>query len=164
MARAGADVVLCQHTHCIGCYEEYEGSHILYGQGNFHFLGLPDLECWFTGLAVEYDTASHEINFVPIRALEDGITLAKGEDKENIMADFEKRGEELKSGEWKNRWEEFAKSVMGAYCDQIAKLGTPGLSENDRLALGHYIDCESHQDVLRVAFKSWNFTNCIDED
>ena len=32
MVRAGADVVLCQHTHCIGCYEKYQDSHILYGQ------------------------------------------------------------------------------------------------------------------------------------
>ena len=37
MAENGADVVICQHSHCIGCYEEYQGCYILYGQGNFHF-------------------------------------------------------------------------------------------------------------------------------
>ena len=41
----GADVVLCQHSHCIGCYEQYEGAHILYGQGNFHFCGFTNEEC-----------------------------------------------------------------------------------------------------------------------
>jgi poly-gamma-glutamate synthesis protein (capsule biosynthesis protein) len=35
MVKNGADVVLCQHSHCIGCYENFEGGHILYGQGNF---------------------------------------------------------------------------------------------------------------------------------
>ena len=27
-------MVLCQHSHRIGCYEEYQGGFILYGQGN----------------------------------------------------------------------------------------------------------------------------------
>ena len=39
MVLCGANVVITQHSHCIGCYEEYEGGHIVYGQGNFHF-------CW----------------------------------------------------------------------------------------------------------------------
>ena len=38
MVKAGADVILCQHSHCVGCYEEFMGGHILYGQGNFHFV------------------------------------------------------------------------------------------------------------------------------
>ena len=38
MVNNGADVILCQHTHCIGCYENYKDAHILYGQGNFHFI------------------------------------------------------------------------------------------------------------------------------
>ncbi|WP_286818607.1 CapA family protein [Desulfobacter sp. UBA2225] len=32
-----ADVVVCQHTHCAGCYEVYKGKPIFYGQGNFLF-------------------------------------------------------------------------------------------------------------------------------
>ncbi len=52
MARAGADLILTQHSHCIGVYENYNGSHILYGQGNFNFVGLYDEEMWKTGLAV----------------------------------------------------------------------------------------------------------------
>ena len=162
MARAGADVVLCQHTHCIGCYEKYEDSHILYGQGNFHFLGLKDIECWFTGFAVEYDTKSHEINFVPIRVLDDGITLASGEDKKEIMESFYARNEELANGEWRRGWEEFCQSVKENYLPHIAKVATPGSSERENAALGHYIDCEAHQDVLRELFKTWNYTNCVE--
>ena len=162
MARAGADVVLCQHTHCIGCYEKYEDSHILYGQGNFHFLGLKDIECWFTGFAVEYDTKSHEINFVPIRVLDDGISLASGEDKKQIMESFYARNEELANGEWRRGWEEFCQSVKENYLPHIAKVATPGSSERENAALGHYIDCEAHQDVLRELFKTWNYTNCVE--
>lgn len=37
MADCGADMVLSQHTHCVGCEEYYKGSYLLYGQGNFLF-------------------------------------------------------------------------------------------------------------------------------
>lgn len=37
MADCGADFITAQHTHCIGCYEEYNGAYLLYGQGNFLF-------------------------------------------------------------------------------------------------------------------------------
>ena len=37
MADCGADFITAQHTHCIGCEEYYNGSYLLYGQGNFLF-------------------------------------------------------------------------------------------------------------------------------
>lgn len=37
MAEKGADLIICQQSHCIGSYEEYCGSTIVYGQGNFVF-------------------------------------------------------------------------------------------------------------------------------
>lgn len=35
MADCGADAIIAQHTHCIGCEEYYNGSYLLYGQGDF---------------------------------------------------------------------------------------------------------------------------------
>ena len=29
----GARMVICQHSHCAGCYEKYQNGHIIYGQG-----------------------------------------------------------------------------------------------------------------------------------
>ena len=37
MADAGADILISQHTHAIGNEEEYHGSLLIYGQGNFCF-------------------------------------------------------------------------------------------------------------------------------
>ena len=52
MADCGADMILAQHTHCVGCEEYHNGSYLLYGQGDFllkNFApGLTD-----TGLIVE---------------------------------------------------------------------------------------------------------------
>ena len=33
MVEKGADLVVCQHSHCIGSFEKYGGSTIVYGQG-----------------------------------------------------------------------------------------------------------------------------------
>lgn len=44
MADCGADVILSQHTHCIGCEEYYNGAYLLYGQGDFLLKNfLPEL-------------------------------------------------------------------------------------------------------------------------
>lgn len=37
MADCGANMITAQHTHCLGCEEYYNGSYLLYGQGNFLF-------------------------------------------------------------------------------------------------------------------------------
>ena len=55
MVRAGADLVLCQHSHCIGCRENYEGGEIVYGQGNFNFVKYVDHPHWHSGLMVEVE-------------------------------------------------------------------------------------------------------------
>lgn len=159
MAKNGADVVLCQHTHCIGAYEEYEGCHILYGQGNFQFAKLMDMESWDTLLAVEYDTKSGEIAFTPIRSGEYGISLAKGEDKETIMSEFAKRNEQLHNGEWRQGWHEFCEANGKYYVAAIANACTRESTERQNHNFAHYLDCEAHTDVWRELFPTWNLTN-----
>ena len=48
----GARLVVCQHSHCAGCYESYQNGHIVYGQGNLIF-DSPDREqSWHEGFLV----------------------------------------------------------------------------------------------------------------
>ena len=54
MADSGADIILSQHTHCIGCEEYYNGAYLLYGQGNFLFRSFNN-EYTDTGLLLEID-------------------------------------------------------------------------------------------------------------
>ena len=161
MARAGADVILCQHTHCISCYEQYEGAHILYGQGNFHFSG-PDFEvpeCWNSMLAVSDDTRTHEIGFTPMVNTELGITLAKGEEKEEIMRAFEQRSGELESGKWREGWHSFCLSMAELYKGAIKEACNDDSTEQQNARFGHYLDCEAHTDVWRELFPTYNQTN-----
>ena len=102
MARAGADLILTQHSHCIGAYENYNGSHILYGQGNFNFVGFYKEEMWKTGLAVKYDTKANEVEFVPIRVTDKDIRLAEDDDKAEILAGLTKRSATIGDGTWRD--------------------------------------------------------------
>lgn len=162
MARSGADVVLCQHTHCIGCYEEYNGCHILYGQGNFHFVKpsfAPVPSTWNSSLAVKYDTVTNEMEFVPIVNEEYGITLAKGEEKEKIMVAFHARNEELQNGKWREGWHAFCESVKEPYINAVKNACNENSTERDNALFGHYLDCEAHTDVWRELFPTYNKTN-----
>lgn len=50
----GANVVICQHSHCIGATEKYNDSYIVYGQGNYIFGGSGnEPDSWFTGAIIE---------------------------------------------------------------------------------------------------------------
>ncbi len=164
MIRCGADVVLCQHSHCIGCYENYAGGHILYGQGNFHFVNPNhnvDDEMWNTSLGVKYDTKTNEIEFIPfiVSPDQDGISLAKGEDKERIMVEFANRNEELKNGQWKIGWHAFCESVKDHYMGVIRDGYTENSTERQNARFAHFLDCEAHTDVWRELCPTYNMTN-----
>ncbi len=162
MARAGADVVLCQHSHCIGCYEQYEGCHILYGQGNFHFVGRGNDEYWHSGLSVRYDTAAHTVEFLPHVMTEYGITPATGEEKAQLMADFAARNEELTDGRWQAGWHAFCESKREMYTAVLHGIGTgesaAELQKQDH-KFAHYLDCEAHTDVWRELYRTAHHTN-----
>ena len=108
----GADIVICQHTHCIGCEENYSGKKIVYGQGNFLF-DHSEKEEWQTGLLIECEIENEEVNILyhPIRKLKNKIALADSDDSHRIMEEFYTRSQEILSDEiWKKRYREFAQN------------------------------------------------------
>ncbi len=154
MVENGASAVITQHSHCIGCYENYKGAHIVYGQGNFHFC-YPDLsnEYWETSLLVELNIGDGvDIDFIPIVTGESSIELAKGEKYDEIINAFNERNESLKNGKWRDGWHEFCISVKDGY---IARAN----AEKNPDVFAHYLDCEAHTDVWRELFPTWNLTN-----
>ena len=162
MARAGADVIIGQHSHCIGCYENYEGCHILYGEGNFHFSRVSSSPLWGDMLAVHYDTKTHEIEFTPICNSDTGIELTKGERKEKILREFEERKKQMLDGTWREGWHEFCESMRENYTGCIADAFAPEATDRQNHRFAHYLDCEAHHDVWVELFKTANHKNCID--
>ncbi|MBQ3506898.1 MAG: CapA family protein [Clostridia bacterium] len=161
MVHCGADVVITQHSHCIGCYEEYENGHILHGQGNFHFCcGDDKPETWYTSLLVELKIDKEvQIKFYPIVTKERGIEIAKGQKGEEIMSAFASRNEEVKNGKWIDGWRAFCESVSEGYKGVLNGLETPETIERKTQRFAHYLDCEAHTDVWRELYPTWNHTN-----
>lgn len=161
MVYCGADAVITQHSHCVGCYEKFEGAHILYGQGNFNF-SYPAFsarrEGWKTALLVVLDISDKmDIEFIPIKDTGSGCDVAEGKDGEKILTEFEARNLELTDGRWLDGWEDFCHSDIMPYYLDIARHTVDNPNREELFA--HYLDCEAHTDVWRTIFKTWNHTN-----
>lgn len=161
LADSGADVVLCQHSHCIGCYEVYNDCHILYGQGNFHFAkNLVDLPGWLTGMMVTYDTDSHKLDFTFCKMNDfGGIELMKGDEKDEAEKSFSERNEILANGGWREKWHKFCEEVAPNYIGMFKKVFSTEDGWKNYNYVGHALDCEAHHDVFVELFPTANSTN-----
>jgi poly-gamma-glutamate synthesis protein (capsule biosynthesis protein) len=164
LAVAGANLVLCQHTHCISCYEEYNGCHILYGQGNYHFCKgkeTPMPDCWNTGLLCKVTATKQEfkVEYYPTYVNDGVINLAEGDIANEIMAGLYNRNEELKNGKWIDGWKAFVKTVENIYRNAVEGSFKEGATDDDKEMFPHFYDCEAHQDVLHELYPSWHKKN-----
>lgn len=102
MVEQGASAVICQHSHCPGCYEEYRGGLIVYGQGNLLFDMYPKEmpEIWHQGFLVN-------LAFMKNRPLEFSITpfinrqgdfgvISSGKDCKELADQITDRNEKIK--------------------------------------------------------------------
>lgn len=95
MVDRGADLVICQHSHCVGSFENYNESKIVYGQGNFLFDGI-DNEFWNTGLLINVKLGDRiSVDYIPITKKDNEIRLAEKEEAEVILGLFRKRSEQI---------------------------------------------------------------------
>lgn len=96
MADSGADVIIAQHTHCIGTEEYYGDKYLLYGQGNFYFLQPMEKEMTSSGLLLQFilTNGSVSIERYPIYKKDGKLILYP-----QLMQDFEIRNKRLADGE-----------------------------------------------------------------
>lgn len=158
MTRLGADLVLCQHSHIIGCAEQHAGGTIVYGQGNFHFVrNGTQTPGWTTGLMVRaaFD-GGLSIDYVPVEAGARGIQLAHGAEKQRLLDGFEARSEMLADGRWLEGWEAFCARVAPYYLASVRDAFSDPEAPRKLEHFAHYLDCEAHTDVYRALFKTWH--------
>lgn len=112
---SGADLVVCQHSHCVGCIEVYKESDIVYGQGNFAF-PYSDKEHFKTGIIIEVelnDLKKPSLQFIPIVHKEiNTIRYANDEEKKYILKKIESCSSKLKE-----------KSAEVLYNDMVSECG-----------------------------------------
>ena len=109
MADNGANMILSQHTHCIGCEEWYNGAYLLYGQGNFLFrdysVGVTD-----EGLILEivFTKGKIEIKKHLVKCIDK--TFVRYDDSQDLTA-FEHRSMLLND-------EEYVKKEFQRFCNR----------------------------------------------
>lgn len=172
----GADIVVTQHSHCVGAREIFQNKTIVYGQGNFLFdYGNNDL--WKTGLLIEvnFQNGISQINYVPIVKFHNGVRLATGTTGRAILGGFEKRSSQIINEDFicKN-YKEFAIQQLPNYLLQFyrggngfwIRVGKKLLGEkwlirfikrkyklSNLLAFINYLTCEAHSDLLLTGLK-----------
>ena len=173
LVKAGADLLICQHSHCIGCEEVVNGSTVVYGQGNFHF-DLPDeqSDLWCTALLLEVNVTADSVSADPIPLRLEGhrLTLANDADAAAILDGWRMRSAALADGSYLKKYDEmlaenadyYLSCLSGNYFSgfiprAINKL-TGGRYKKRKLAhmydreallrLVNYMECETHREVL----------------
>lgn len=117
MIEKGVDLVICQHSHCIGCEEKWKNGIIVYGQGNFLFDDEED-EYWQTSLLIEIKE-NFQVEYIPIEKNKCSVKLAQ-KNKEKILKEFYRRSEEIKQEKFiKEEYEKIAKKEFFKYLNMI---------------------------------------------
>lgn len=161
MARAGADLVLTQHSHCIGSRESYRGTEIVYGQGNFNFVTHGDHPHWQSGLVadVTVEKTGFSVSYHPVVITETGIRLAAGAAKHALLERFHQVSEEIKDECRADKlWEAFCLDDKQRYYYDLVIAGFADSDSKDgvKQIFPHYLDCEAHLDVWKTIFKTWH--------
>lgn len=116
MADNGADMILAQHTHCIGCEEYYKDSYLLYGQGDFllkNFApGLTD-----SGLIIELEIENGQVQVKKhkVRSV-DNLFVRYCDDQD--FSCFKERSGLLNNGEYiEEQFEKFCYNELRLYLE-----------------------------------------------
>lgn len=159
MVDKGADFVICQHTHCVGCMEEYNGATIVYGQGNFLF-DHSEREEWQTSILARLQIDDEiRVDYIPICKDGNKVRLANEDEAKEIMDGFYSRTEEIKiPGVIEEKYKECCKvfEKWYLYCMAGGEARTGGTSADfsteypvgSLLAMINYFTCEPHLETL----------------
>lgn len=171
LVEKGADVVICQHSHCIGSSEIYLDSTIVYGQGNFIF-NRKNNEFWNTSLLISIKVDERlNLDYLPVTQGQVGIRLANSEQSNEILSDFQLRSEKIKEKDFlEKEYTKFAQNQMEFYLRKFSGLNNLILKFDKRflnsyyikrrynlrqlLDLQNYIECEAHRELILQGIKN----------
>lgn len=167
----GADLVVCQHSHCIGAFESYNDSTIIYGQGNFIF-NKHDNEFWNSSVLLDVKIeGGMEVNYIPIVTTKKGVRLAEDNEKKEILESFYERSVEITDRNFvEYKYEELATKNINSYMRKFLGFGkwqsridrkilnnyflNKKINNNYLLPIENYIKCEAHRELLLRGIQS----------
>ena len=167
LVEKGADLVICQHSHCIGCEEKYLAGTIVYGQGNFLFDDGDD-EFWNTSLLVRIKDDG-QIDYVPLKKQGSCVRLAAATDAQTILQAFKQRSEDIQRPDFiQEKYSEFAQEYICEYIlyfldlernifyralnklsgQRLRKVIVKRAIKKRGLGMRNYIECEAHWELF----------------
>lgn len=164
----GADLVTCQHSHCIGTIEDYNQGTILYGQGNTLFGYREGDDSWNQGLLIkltfEDKKTKPELEFIPIHATKKGIEKLDKSNSKELLESLHNKSLKIKDPNFiKSNWVKFCTSKQSDYMaflfgfnrilvhlnrllkNRVVKIF---FSKKSIMINKNIIRCESHNEVL----------------
>jgi poly-gamma-glutamate synthesis protein (capsule biosynthesis protein) len=171
MVEIGASLVVCQHSHCVGAYENYKDSTIVYGQGNFIF-NKHNNEFWNNSVIIDVKIdKGFRVNFIPVVTTKKGIRLANDKEKKEILDSFFNRSTKILDKKFvENKYEEFAKNNIDNYIRIFLSFGKwqsridrrllrgflfkKKVNKDYLLSIENFIECEAHRELLINGIKA----------
>ena len=178
IADSGADLIVCQHSHCIGCEENYKNTKIIYGQGNFIFVS-DKYECYKTSFLLKIDLSKKDnevlakYDYYPLCIEKSIVCLANEECAKNIMMDYFERSSKIKEeGYIQKKYDEYSLKmlddvyyprILGRISNNIfykiinricyKKISKLFYNTQDKLGVINVCECEAHRELMLNGLK-----------
>jgi len=129
LVEEGADLVTCQHSHCLGSYEYYQDRLIVYGQGNFIFDYPSHGKLGQVGVLISVELeAGHppRIEFLPFTQGEEkaGVAALSAGEAADVLGGFSERSGTLADPEALNAaWAEHCEKRKIAILNEVLGYG-----------------------------------------
>ena len=173
MIEEGANAVICQQSHCPGCYEHYEGGYIVYGQGNLIFDAHSNQEKWNQGYLVSLfikAEGADKMDIIPYIQSDKraGVRRMDKDKEEAFKKDLHEMSARIKDIEFvEKQWREFCKNKRYVYfsvlrghnrflrgLNRLVHFSDWFYSRSELATLQHVIRCESLREVLNTILSS----------
>lgn len=170
----GAHAVICQHSHCPGSMESYQGGHIVYGQGNLIFdLGTNLPSTWYKGYLVRFSistSGSVKMESIPYHQYRNkpGVRRLVSGEKQRFIAKVNELSDEVRDpASVAKLWHQFCIthkdryfSVLRGhgkllrYLNRRLHFGSKLYSRNALSSLFNYVICETHLEAITTMLSS----------
>ncbi len=151
LVEQGANAVICQHSHCVGCMETYLGAPILYGQGNLLFDMPAQPDIFYEGVLVSLNikTASEtHVELIPYRQSDGqpGAYRMSPVSEEKFLNELNNRSKSIGNESFVyEQWDIFCRKNKRFYLSMLH--GKPNLLRRvlGKLDMLHYLDSPQTQ-------------------
>lgn len=178
MIEMGANAVIVQHPHCLGCYEHYLNGHIVYGQGAL-ILDEPEyrnLKSFHEGFLVKLtigEDFQSQMDIVPYVQSDPapGARKMPPQREQQFLQAVRQKSKAIKDDAFvKAEWHRFCEQRKNSYVSTVLghnrvfrKLNASGLfqrwlyARRDLLAVRNVVCCETHREAVETILKNGLF-------